>query len=472
VTGLNAASGVEFAFQVDRTARVVAVRPSDPSVVGRRFTNRDWYRGVQRSSPYVSSAYRSAAFDRPRVSAVAARIGPQTRPTGYVAVTQGQALQALVDELSAKQGIDVTVTDQRRMIVARSGDRTQRLLPNPDSGIYRLRTTSGSGRLRAYAPIAGTGWVTTASLSRHEAYAGLAAVRAVIVGLAVLGAAALAILLAALRSIRERRRRQALHEQLAQSLLPRFPVDDAVLKIHSLYQPGEQRVLLGGDFMDAIRLDDGTVSVIVGDVCGHGPAAVGLANAVRHAWRTLKLAEVKGSELAQTLNRTVAEEVGDDGRFVTAVMFRFPANGSCAFVVSAGHPAPLLFDAQAGAPIEVENGPVFGVTKGSATWAEARIELEGDWALLAFTDGLLEGRAAQGQSERYGVARLAASVARLRTRDGAGNILQHALDEAEQAHGGPLPDDVAMVLVTPSQAPGELPAALVGPDAAPVPSAS
>ncbi len=458
LTALDAVSGVDFAFLVDPAARVLALSPSDPKVLGLRFTNRDWYRGVQRRSPYVSSAYRSAAFNRPRVSAVAARVGTQTRPIGYVVVTQGRALQVLVDQLSAKQRIDVTVTDQRHMIVASSGDRTQRLVRNPDTQASLTRSAPGSDELHAYAQVEGTGWVTTARVSRGEAYAGLASVRAVIIGLAVLGAATLALLLAALVSIRERRRRQDLHEQLAHSLLPRFPVDDERLRIRSLYRPGEQRVLLGGDFMDAIRLDDGTISVIVGDVCGHGPGAVGLANAVRHAWRTMKLAEIEGTKLARTLHRTVVEEVEDDCRFVTALMLRFPPDGSSVFIVSAGHPAPLLFVETGQVPIEVENGPAFGLPAASPTWSETRIELEGNWSLLAFTDGIFEGRAGQGQSERYGVDRLAQSVVLRRTADGDEPLLQAVLDEAELAHGGPLPDDVAMVLVTPSETPDRQPA--------------
>ena len=45
------------------------------------------------------------------------------------------------------------------------------------------------------------------------------------------------------------------------------------------YRPGRRRALLGGDFYDAVEIADGTVHVVIGDVCGHGPdeAALGVA---------------------------------------------------------------------------------------------------------------------------------------------------------------------------------------------------
>ena len=43
------------------------------------------------------------------------------------------------------------------------------------------------------------------------------------------------------------------------------------------YQAGGRRLLLGGDFYDAVRDSDGTLHVLIGDVSGHGPdeAALG-----------------------------------------------------------------------------------------------------------------------------------------------------------------------------------------------------
>jgi serine phosphatase RsbU (regulator of sigma subunit) len=59
---------------------------------------------------------------------------------------------------------------------------------------------------------------------------------------------------------------------------PRLRVDDPDLTIATRYIPGTRGEVLGGDFLDAVELADGTVRLVTGHVSGHGPdgAAVGV----------------------------------------------------------------------------------------------------------------------------------------------------------------------------------------------------
>ena len=50
------------------------------------------------------------------------------------------------------------------------------------------------------------------------------------------------------------------------------PAADVVLR----YRAGEQRLAIGGDFADALALADGRIATIIGDVSGHGPDAAAM----------------------------------------------------------------------------------------------------------------------------------------------------------------------------------------------------
>jgi serine phosphatase RsbU (regulator of sigma subunit) len=77
------------------------------------------------------------------------------------------------------------------------------------------------------------------------------------------------------------------------------------------------------------------------------------------------------------------------------------------------------------------------------------IDLPDGWALLLFTDGLIEGRAAPEAVERYGLDRLLAGLATIPP----GALLEYGtldrlLDEVTRANGGELADDMAVLAVT------------------------
>jgi hypothetical protein len=77
------------------------------------------------------------------------------------------------------------------------------------------------------------------------------------------------------------------------------------------------------------------------------------------------------------------------------------------------------------------------------------VELTGDdWSLLMYTDGLIEGRTGVG-NERLDVS----GLCRLLVEPTAREVPLAALPawlvgQAERANGGPLADDVAMLLIT------------------------
>lgn len=240
--------------------------------------------------------------------------------------------------------------------------------------------------------------------------------------------------------------------RLQRHLLPTPLLDGSGLAFHRRYRPGRRRSLLGGDFYDAVRTQDGTVHVVIGDVCGHGPDEAALGVALRIAWRTLVFAGLTGEALLATLQRVLEHERRSEEIFATLCMLSVSADGEHADLHLAGHPAPVLL--RPGAAPELlpadEPGPALGLLpadSGLADWAAVRVRLGAEWGLLLYTDGLIEGRVGAG-SRRLGQEGLVGLVADHRACGVAHQqLIDSAIAEVEELNGGALTDDVAVLLV-------------------------
>jgi serine phosphatase RsbU (regulator of sigma subunit) len=286
------------------------------------------------------------------------------------------------------------------------------------------------------------------------------------------------------RRLREAELRQAESTRLERGLLPQPLIDPASARVFPFYRPGRHRALLGGDFYDAIESPAHRLHLLVGDVCGHGADEAALGAQLRVAWRALVLAGVPDDRKLHALEQVLVTERRNDEVFATVVTVTVDLDEGVAQVRLAGHPPPLLLvGSDRVETCEAVPGLVLGVELGLPC-PTSEIELVDDWALLLYTDGLIEGRAAvedraatKGRAAARGRAaaksraaakgrsavkgRAASDADRLGV-DGLRELLadprrsalsRHELPawlvgEVEQRNGGPLADDVAMLLVT------------------------
>jgi serine phosphatase RsbU (regulator of sigma subunit) len=251
------------------------------------------------------------------------------------------------------------------------------------------------------------------------------------------------------RALLEAELQTAENARLERGLLPKALLRDPALELVAGYRPGRRRAVLGGDFYDAVELDDGTLHLAIGDVCGHGADEAALGVLLRMAWRTLILAQRPADEILATLERVLVAERHRPDIFTTFALVSVSADRTSAQVWLAGHPAPVLLD-PAGAPSELAIDRVhlpLGLI-GQQEWQAQTVALPPRWTLLLFTDGLIEGRVGDG-SERLGVAGLAAALDELR---GSAESLQELLDgvlaHVEGLNGGRHADDVAALLIS------------------------
>ncbi|HUP70837.1 MAG TPA: response regulator [Acidimicrobiales bacterium] len=210
--------GIATTFLVEPGGRLAGIVPETPSIVGKDFSFRDWYRGVTESGrPYVSEAYRSAAAGNPLVVGAAAPVRSIDGSGKVVGIiTAGYSLDALnafAENFNRAQQVGLTITDQRGTIVASPGGRSTGLVNRRTDPLVRQALAGRSGvevqgkkdarKVVAFAPVPGIDWTVSAAVPAKQALRAVSSLRntvsgiALIIGVALLGA--LGILLVTLR---------------------------------------------------------------------------------------------------------------------------------------------------------------------------------------------------------------------------------------------------------------------------------
>ncbi|WP_300012248.1 SpoIIE family protein phosphatase [Pseudonocardia sp.] len=230
--------------------------------------------------------------------------------------------------------------------------------------------------------------------------------------------------------------------RLERGLLPKPLLAGSPVRSREFYRSGRARSVLGGDFYDAVRGPTGTVHAIVGDVCGHGPDEAALGALLRVSWRALVLAGVDETQVLPKLQQVLVSERHESRLFTTVCTVAVPAAGD-ALVRLAGHPPPVLLPGIE--LVEPRVGLPLGI-RDDACWEPASVRLDPGWALLLYTDGLVEGRGT-GSDEPLWPEGLVALLVEERRTD-LQQLPARLVERVQQLNGGPLADDVAILLLS------------------------
>ncbi|MEU7484158.1 PP2C family protein-serine/threonine phosphatase [Streptomyces sp. NPDC042319] len=197
----------------------------------------------------------------------------------------------------------------------------------------------------------------------------------------------------------------------------------------------------GGDLYDIVHTPYGT-RLLIGDVRGHSLDALVTTAATIRAFRDLAYLTPGLADLAGALDARISPSLGPED-FVTAVLAEFTPGE--VRLVNCGHPAPIRLGNQ----IKLLEPPEFALPLGlHPTPRLHRVFLQPGDQLLFYTDGLTEARDAKGTAfpllERVGDTLTAPSP----------SDALDALYGMVTAHtGGPLTDDLALILCQPADAP-------------------
>lgn len=160
--------------------------------------------------------------------------------------------------------------------------------------------------------------------------------------------------------------------------------------------------VVSGDYCDLWRPpgDPGAVWFAVGDVSGKGIAASLLMAHLQSAFRSLVGVGMPLAELAVRVNRQLLE-AAIPTHYATLAFGRADTDGQVE-IVNAGHCPPLVVRRGAVERVAATGFPV-GLLAGKP-WETVTVRLDPGHALVLYTDGLTEARAAGG--EEYGEARI------------------------------------------------------------------
>ncbi|WP_424217415.1 PP2C family protein-serine/threonine phosphatase (plasmid) [Streptomyces sp. BI20] len=246
---------------------------------------------------------------------------------------------------------------------------------------------------------------------------------------------------AALAAGRARARENA---RLERSLLPTPLLRDDSFSVVARYEPGRPQGIVGGDFHDVVQTPDGAVHAVVGDVSGHGPVEAALGVCLRVAWRAAVLSGRSGPDQMSLLEEMLVAERGREHLYATLVSLVFEPDRRTVRITRAGHPGLLLRADGEVVWHEPPGGLALGILPGEGGRVESILTLPSGASLLAFTDGLYEGRT--GTDTRLGEEGLLA-VARRHAHLNPEAFVSTLVSEvaAGAAPFGGLTDDIAVL---------------------------
>ncbi|MFF2203513.1 PP2C family protein-serine/threonine phosphatase [Streptomyces sp. NPDC058145] len=231
--------------------------------------------------------------------------------------------------------------------------------------------------------------------------------------------------------------------RLERGLLPEPLLSSSSVTVSSRYYPGRAQALLGGDFLDVVQTDDGHIHAVIGDVSGHGPDAAALGVCLRIAWRALILGGHRDQHLLHLLEQIhIAERAGND-LFATCTLITLNPEAATVTLHLAGHHEPLLVTADGARVVTAAHGVALGIIPGLGKWPSTTIALPARGALVAYTDGLIEGFA-DDNSARLGVEGLLDIIDTIDTPD-PGSHLDQLIARSRTLNADRHTDDLAVL---------------------------
>lgn len=182
---------------------------------------------------------------------------------------------------------------------------------------------------------------------------------------------------------------------LQHSMLPQVLPDVPGISMAARYFPASVGANVGGDWYDALRLDDGRLVVTLGDVAGHGLAAASVMGQIRNALRAYTVAEA-APETAVGLVSKLLDVVEPEAMATLCHLILDVADtsldGLTLHWVSAGHPVPLIVgDGGDLHFLTGEVGPPIGMSLPSS-FKQNTVTVAAGQTVVLYSDGLIERR--------------------------------------------------------------------------------
>ncbi len=256
-------------------------------------------------------------------------------------------------------------------------------------------------------------------------------------------------IMAFITDISEHKKALILAGEVQKSLLPDAPPEIPGFDVAGTNIACEE---VGGDYYDYLKVDsDQNLSVVVGDISGHGVDSALLMSSGRAFLRMRASQPGTPTEIISALNRHLCDDVDQSGRFMTLFYLHFNRTEKRVEWVRAGHDPALMYDPENDLFEELKGpGLALGVDPDYPFNGQCRTNLQEGQIYLVFTDGLWEACNAAG--EDYGKERLQSCLRRCAHLK-ADEILTEILSDQRTFRGTRRnEDDITLVVVKLSQA--------------------
>lgn len=199
---------------------------------------------------------------------------------------------------------------------------------------------------------------------------------------------------------------------------------------------------VGGDLVDYIRLGEGRLGLVLGDVSGKGLGAALLMSKLQATLRALVTDLTSLTEIGERTNEIFCRD-GVSGRFATLLYLELrPGSGSIR-VLNAGHMPPMVLRRDSIQEIQPTGLPVGAVLE--AAYEEEEVSLESGDLLVSYTDGLTEARDAEGRFfGEVGLAGLIPGLKGLTAEDAGSKIIKAVTDFVGNERPS---DDLALIIL-------------------------
>lgn len=210
----------------------------------------------------------------------------------------------------------------------------------------------------------------------------------------------------------------------------------------------EPYVGAGGDFYECLRLNDGRVLIIMGDVTGHGLQGAKTATAALETLHVILREERHLMPIVARLNDALRGQL-PKGQFVTLFAGVLDLTTQRLTCLCAGHHPALLLSMERGNVISRVGGraPALGLVTSDAlrlSLAPQEVQLQRGDVLFLYTDGLSEAR--DGLQEEFGEARIMASVL-AHLKQPYDRLVSNVVADVRRFAEGVLDDDLTVLAV-------------------------
>jgi phosphoserine phosphatase RsbU/P len=244
----------------------------------------------------------------------------------------------------------------------------------------------------------------------------------------------------------EQKKALSLAAEVQKILLPQKSPDIHGLDVAGKSIPCEE---IGGDYFDylfAPEYKQKPLSVVVGDISGHGVDAALLMTTARAFLRMRASQSGTISDIVAEMNRHLTLDIFETGRFMTLLFMSFDPENSSISWVRAGHEPALLYNPESDLFEELQGpGMVLGIDEDMVFVENYYSGLSSGQIIAIGTDGIWETR--NKSLEMFGKNRFK-ELLRHNAHQNANTILESVFEQVQEFSSGfKAEDDLTLVIV-------------------------